>query len=287
MQWESFLTFAANIYKYNFNSALMIYAQRPDATMVADMKTWNNKVGLYIKRGTRSIAVFNPNNPEPTLEYLFDVKDLDGNLDKVPKLWRLDENTSKNINEQLSEKYNLEYKNIQDTIQQLSKIKMDNLLDTVYKKTNINEKYLKAYLLTIRQSVEYVVAKRCGIDIDSSNYFKYIKAFNNTKLTLKLGYLVNNISRDILKEIEKEILNIKEKESILNEGNNRSTISRGERNFISNTGDGREQNNSREIRQNGNEISKRGDAEQIRFSISDRGTYEGNSSGRPTSHGEI
>ena len=160
------------------------------------------KVGLYIKRGTRSIAVFNPNNPEPTLEYLFDVKDLDGNLDKVPKLWRLDENTSKNINEQLSEKYNLEYKNIQDTIQQLSKIKMDKLLDTVYKNTNINEKYLKAYLLTIRQSVEYVVAIRCGIDIESSNYFKYIKAFNNTKLTLKLGYLVNNISRDILKEIE-------------------------------------------------------------------------------------
>ncbi len=34
--WCNYLDFAARIYKYKFDNALLIYAQNPDATMVAE-----------------------------------------------------------------------------------------------------------------------------------------------------------------------------------------------------------------------------------------------------------
>jgi glucuronate isomerase len=48
--WMDFLSFHARIYKHTFDDAVLIYAQRPDATFVADMKTWNQKVG-GLKKG--------------------------------------------------------------------------------------------------------------------------------------------------------------------------------------------------------------------------------------------
>ena len=57
-EWQDFLKFAAGIYKYSFDNAILIYAQRPDVTMVANMEIWNRKIGRYVNRGTRSIAVF-------------------------------------------------------------------------------------------------------------------------------------------------------------------------------------------------------------------------------------
>lgn len=57
-EWEKFLTFCSYHYKYSFEDTLLIYAQRPDAIAVTDMNTWNNVLNRRIKRGTRSIAVF-------------------------------------------------------------------------------------------------------------------------------------------------------------------------------------------------------------------------------------
>jgi len=44
IEWREFLNFHSRLYKYSFESAALIYAQRPDATFVADMETWNKKV---------------------------------------------------------------------------------------------------------------------------------------------------------------------------------------------------------------------------------------------------
>lgn len=56
--WKDFLTFHAKIYKHSFNNAVLIYAQRPEATLVADMEIWNRRIGRWINRGAKSIAVF-------------------------------------------------------------------------------------------------------------------------------------------------------------------------------------------------------------------------------------
>jgi len=41
--WTSWLTFANSFHKYSFNSTLMIWAQKADATMVAGYRAWQAK----------------------------------------------------------------------------------------------------------------------------------------------------------------------------------------------------------------------------------------------------
>lgn len=54
--WTGFLTTAARLYKYPYAEQVMIHAQRPDATACAEYDFWNEKMGRYVRRGSRGIA---------------------------------------------------------------------------------------------------------------------------------------------------------------------------------------------------------------------------------------
>ena len=56
-EWTAFLTTAARLYKYPFHEQMMIYAQRPDATACAEYDLWNEKMGRYVRRGSKGIAL--------------------------------------------------------------------------------------------------------------------------------------------------------------------------------------------------------------------------------------
>lgn len=56
-KWKSILKLAGNLYRYEFDNILLIYAQRPHATLVADYDTWK-KVDRYVMRGSKGIAIF-------------------------------------------------------------------------------------------------------------------------------------------------------------------------------------------------------------------------------------
>ena len=73
--WTSFLTTAARLYKYPYHDQLMIYAQRPDAAACADFETWNKRMGRYVRRGSKGIALIDTNGDMPKLRYVFDVSD--------------------------------------------------------------------------------------------------------------------------------------------------------------------------------------------------------------------
>ena len=75
-EWKKFLKFSGRLFKYNFYDTVLIYNQRPDATMVADMTTWNKKVGRWVNRGSRAIKVID--NDNKGIRYLFDVSDTHG-----------------------------------------------------------------------------------------------------------------------------------------------------------------------------------------------------------------
>lgn len=60
--WTDFLTTAARLYKYPYHEQLMIYAQRPDATACAEYDLWNKRMGRYIRRGARGIALIDHSN---------------------------------------------------------------------------------------------------------------------------------------------------------------------------------------------------------------------------------
>ena len=282
-EWIKFLRFSAGIYKYDFNSAVLIYAQRPDATMVADMITWNTKVGLSIKRGTRSIAVFDEYSQIPKLNYLFDVKDVSGDLSKIPELWSINEKNNEILLKVMNEKYKSNHMNFENLLDAVIKDKVNKNLKQVIDSKKINLKIKKLYINTITESVKFSVAARCKIDIDYSNYFKYINSFNNLQLTINLGNTVNNIAKETLREIEKEINLLKKERNIENE---RYKLSREGRNIVSKNKNIGRRETSRKVWSDGIDIHERDISEQIQFTISNRGIDEGNTFSRPRSKGE-
>ena len=73
--WTDFLTTAARLYKYPYHEQLMIYAQHPEATACADYELWNKRMGRYVRRGAKGIALIDHSGDTPKLKYVFDVAD--------------------------------------------------------------------------------------------------------------------------------------------------------------------------------------------------------------------
>lgn len=94
-QWLGFLDMSSRLYKYTFHEQLLIYAQRPEATAVASMDVWNNRMYRWIRKGAKGIALIdNTSGSKTRLRYVFDIKDTYKvkNLGKDPTLWFLPQN---------------------------------------------------------------------------------------------------------------------------------------------------------------------------------------------------
>lgn len=48
-EYTKFIRFAAPLYKYPFSEVLLIYAQRPTATLCGEFEFWTSKMGLSLK----------------------------------------------------------------------------------------------------------------------------------------------------------------------------------------------------------------------------------------------
>lgn len=77
--WNDFLEHASRVYRYRFMDQILIYAQRPDAVACATMNIWNSKMGCWIKKGNRGIALIDESNSRK-LKYVWDVASV------VPKM---------------------------------------------------------------------------------------------------------------------------------------------------------------------------------------------------------
>lgn len=66
--WGAWLRFANSFHRYSFNNTVLIWSQRPEATMVAGYRAWQAK-GRQVRRGEQSIKVFGPvTTREPKLD---------------------------------------------------------------------------------------------------------------------------------------------------------------------------------------------------------------------------
>ncbi|MDP9069272.1 MAG: ArdC family protein [Actinomycetota bacterium] len=57
--WKRMLKIASKFHRYSFNNHLMIFLQRPDATVVAGFNRWKS-LGRSVKKGEKGIAIFAP-----------------------------------------------------------------------------------------------------------------------------------------------------------------------------------------------------------------------------------
>ena len=74
-EWTKYLKTAARLYRYPFREQMLIYAQRPDATAVASMEIWNNRMNCWVNRGAKGIALIDETRPRK-LKYVFDVSNV-------------------------------------------------------------------------------------------------------------------------------------------------------------------------------------------------------------------
>lgn len=275
-EWKKFLNCSARLYKYDFVKTSLIYAQRPDATMVADMQLWNRKVGRYIKKGTRSIAVYDDDDIH--LKYLFDIKDTEGSLETIPKLWSLNEENKEKVLQRLNTTNNASANNFEKTIDNIILNKVEEDLFNSEFISNLSEEVISIATTTLIESCKYVIAQRCNVELNCD--FRFIKGFNKRELTEWLGEMVCSISEEILRNIEKEV-KLVDKERNKNE---RNKISRDRGDIIPTNSNQRgntiRTETTREVWKNSTKISEREQQTQIQFTIDGRKTITDASSNR-------
>jgi len=226
-EWKEFLSFHSRLYKYSFESAALIYAQRPDATLVADMETWNKKVGRWVNTGAKSIRVFdadenaNGNSFYPKTKYLFDISDTNGNEDSIPKIWKLNKTMAQQVADKLDSYYLGENVSLDIVIGIMAETKAvteyQDLMQGFEEDlagTNLERLPYAGVEDCFRQclvnSVICLVANRCGIEseiLDEYN-LSVIQHFRSKQVLARLGSAVTRISQEILKEIEASIKKI-------------------------------------------------------------------------------
>ena len=316
-EWMRFLNTASRLYKYTFPEQLLIYAQRPEATAVASMEIWNQKMYRWIKKGSKGIALIdNTSRPKTKLRYVFDVQDTYKvrNLGKDPQLWNLPMEGEQLVADYLQEQLSLEDTEggFAESLHQAAKESMQEWLPDALEELRLdvtgtfleeldeqNQEVEFRELMT--NSVWYVLLNRCGLDVQEyldAEDFRHITDFNQLKVLGHLGSAVNEISRPVLMQIGRYVLNdlendlktvAKEKEvaynefnTLIRENNTDNTEDREEKKEetdyerdqlqperrVSDSGyqPGRDERNNREVRNDEERVSEKSQDSQVQHS---------------------
>jgi len=221
-EWTAFLTTAARLYKYPFHEQMMIYAQRPDATACAEYDLWNEKMGRYVRRGSKGIALVDDSGDRPRLRYVFDISDT-GTREhsRTPWLWQLEEQHIGPVLAMLERNYGVAG---DDLAQQLTDVAgklaseywdehqqdfryiVDGSFLEEYDELNIEVQFKSAATV----SIAYALMSRCGLDTEQ--YFQHedfmpIFDFNTPATVGALGAAVSQINQQVLRQIGVTIQN--------------------------------------------------------------------------------
>ena len=221
-EWAGFLTTAARLYKYPFHEQMMIYAQRPDATACAEYDLWNNRMGRYVRRGSKGIALVDDSGDRPRLRYVFDISDT-GTREhsRTPWLWTMNDEHTVPVMAMLERNYDVSGS---DLPQQLADVAaglaeeywtdhrqdilyiVDGSFLEEYDEYNIEVQFKSAAAV----SITYALMSRCGLEPEqyfSHEDFMAIFDFNTPATVGALGTAVSQINQQVLRQIGVTIQN--------------------------------------------------------------------------------
>lgn len=216
-EWLKFLDTCSNNYKFSFTEQVLIYAQKPDATYLAEIEQWNRKLHRWIKKDSKGVALIENDGINTKLRHVFDISDTYDKFGRKVSIWQVNhkfdneiiedlENTygSLEIKSNLSEaiisaSYNMVEDNFQDYFIELNRVTDNSFLE------DLDEDTLSYYFRKIMSnSVAYMMMKRCGLtpeDYFSENDFREITNFNTIQTITKLGMATSDIAENGLREI--------------------------------------------------------------------------------------
>ena len=227
--WMSYLDVAARLYRYSFTDALLIHAQRPDATACAEMELWNQKMSRWVNRGAKGIALLDDTGPRTRLRYVFDIADthlVRGG--RTPLLWNLDSHEhEQTILDHLADTYGLSQTDSMNTAllelaQQLTADNLDEAMDGLaYEVADTFLEELDEDNIRVRfrelmtNSIFYTLSRRCGqepMDVLDDDDFIRIVDFNKLPVLSFLGNAVSEQCEAVLFDIGREMRKIYKKE---------------------------------------------------------------------------
>ena len=218
--WTDYLTTASRLYKYNFADQLMIYAQRPDATACASFDIWNDRMGRYIRRGSKGIALLDQSSSVPRLHYVFDVSDTGTRRNsREPDMWQLGPDLVQPVSEMLAREYGIRNEmlshQISDICGKLVDFYWDNNSEDIrdiidgsllmeYDEAGQEFQFKSAAAI----SILYTVLERCGFEPEGyfdRDDFQAIFSFSTPAAVYALGTAVSDCSRELLRSIERTV----------------------------------------------------------------------------------
>ena len=216
--WKEYLDFSARLYKYPFKDQVLIYAQRPDATAVADIDIWNKSMHCWVRRGAKGIALLDDSGYKVQLRYVFDVSDVRAapGEGRKPILWQMNTEYEPEIMRSLSGIYP-DLPVCESLTEQLHKIAdqlgsevVNQSFDDIKEMMLINQQWSDQELKvqfqeSVTNSICYTLHSRCGISPgDLSISFPYISHFN-LQAVLMLGSCTSQVCMPVLSEIGKTV----------------------------------------------------------------------------------
>lgn len=224
INWMDFLKSACRNYRLSFSDMVLIYAQRPNAKAVLEMDTWNKRYGLWIKQGSKGIAVFDPDHSSARIKYYFDIADTrKTKLTRPVPIWSMKPEYEQEVINTLKDKFS-----IPDTVAALEEavisasncVVEDNLSDYLtdlnYCKENslleeLDEQNLEIiYKSVLANSIAYSVLTRCDIDAGlyiSEDDLRLISQFNTPEILNAVGVSTRDMTQMIIGEIRIAVLN--------------------------------------------------------------------------------
>ena len=221
-EWMGFLNTASRLYKYPFHDQLMIYAQRPDATACAEYDLWNDKMGRYVRRGSKGIALVDDSGNRTRLRYVFDISDT-GTREhsRTPWLWKMEEQHIDSISAMLENRYGVGGGDLGEQLTEVARrlaeeYWADNRQDFLY---IVDDSFLEEYdelnievqfKAAATVSIAYSLMSRCGLAPEQ--YFTHedfmpVFDFNTPATVGALGTAISQINQQVLRQIGVTILN--------------------------------------------------------------------------------
>ena len=186
-EWTAFLTTAARLYKYPFHEQMMIYAQRPDATACAEYDLWNNRMGRYVRRGSKGIALVDDSGDRLRLRYVFDISDT-GTREhsRTPWLWTLEESHTAPVAAMLENRYEMTGSDLAEQL------------------TRVAGKLAEEYWTEYQQDIRHIVD---GSFLEEYDEIDIGVQFQSAATVRALGTAVSQASQQVLRQIGVTIQN--------------------------------------------------------------------------------
>ena len=218
--YMAFLKAAAMNYKYSFDDQLLIFAQKPNATACADIQTWN-RLGRWVNRGTKGIALLAPAGSTYKLRHVFDLSDTNSYARQNVKPWRMERRHQGALAESLQNSFgtvesNFDFAeflqkiaeqvvedNYPDYLLELENVKAGSLLEEL---DDLNTKVW--FKTALKASVAYMLLTRCGLNAEQSfgaEDFSHVYDFNTLETISILGAATSDVSEMLLREVERTV----------------------------------------------------------------------------------